>query len=205
MTASRNRGMHAGYLAVALAYVAATSLAPFRQPSLLLLAALTVFGLAFWTRVRWQRWMWRVACFAFVAALWSSMVLLFDAASHGSRAVWIMARSTVAFAGVAWMLELFSPMEIVAVLARWRLPSMLVAIMAATLRQMQTLSDEAHRMLRAKAARTTRQSRLSSWSSNASMLGLLFVRAHNRAERTHRAMLARGWAGNAEPLLPFDD
>ena len=38
------------------------------------------------------------------------------------------------------------------------------------------------------------------WSTGAEMIGLLLLRAMERAERTHRAMLARGWDGSVRSL-----
>lgn len=59
------------------------------------------------------------------------------------------------------------------------------------------LWDESARLRHARDARDFgRSSRFKIWTSNAQLIGLLLLRAMERAERTHHAMLARGWDGS---------
>jgi cobalt/nickel transport system permease protein len=55
------------------------------------------------------------------------------------------------------------------------------------------LADESERMRRARASRTFTRGRRFQWQTLASVAGLLFVRAAERAERIYAAMCARGW------------
>ncbi|MEI2701488.1 MAG: CbiQ family ECF transporter T component [Baekduia sp.] len=55
------------------------------------------------------------------------------------------------------------------------------------------LIDEAERMRRARAARTMTRRRWHVWRMSSGVIGRLFVRASERAERLYGAMLARGW------------
>jgi cobalt/nickel transport system permease protein len=48
-------------------------------------------------------------------------------------------------------------------------------------------------MRRARASRTFNQGRLRAWGTLATVIGQLFVRSTERAERIYAAMIARGW------------
>jgi cobalt/nickel transport system permease protein len=80
-------------------------------------------------------------------------------------------------------------------LERLRVPRVAVALTGFTYRYLFVLADEALRMLRARDARCYGGRWL--WQSKVIglMVGTLFVRAHDRAERVYGAMLARGFTG----------
>lgn len=59
------------------------------------------------------------------------------------------------------------------------------------------LADEWQRMQLARRARTMTHNRQLQFRALASGLGVLFVRAYERAEQVHQAMLARGYRGGA--------
>ena len=86
---------------------------------------------------------------------------------------------------------------ILTALARLRLPSTLVSILAFMYRYLFVLLDELARMRRAKLSRTFQ----SHWRTElvlvAQLAGLLFVRAFERAERVYAAKHARGWNGRS--------
>jgi len=83
--------------------------------------------------------------------------------------------------------------ELLNTLRRIGLPRLLVTILALMYRYIIVLIDEAERLNRARESRTFRESRLHKWHSLASLVGQLFVRSTERAERIFAAMLARGW------------
>jgi cobalt/nickel transport system permease protein len=56
------------------------------------------------------------------------------------------------------------------------------------------LVDEAQRMRRARASRTFRPGRWWTWRTLTTVIGQLFVRSTERAERIYAAMIARGWS-----------
>jgi cobalt/nickel transport system permease protein len=60
-------------------------------------------------------------------------------------------------------------------------------------RYLSVLVDEAERMQRARASRTFTRRRSHLWQSLGTVLGQLFVRSTERAERIYAAMCARGW------------
>ena len=60
-------------------------------------------------------------------------------------------------------------------------------------RYLFVLIDEAERMQRARRSRTFTSERSHVWKSLAALVGQLFVRSTERAERIYAAMCARGW------------
>ncbi len=79
-------------------------------------------------------------------------------------------------------------------LERLGIPRTLVWVLAFMYRYMFVLADELARMRQAKAARTFRRSWWSEFQTLGSFVGVLFVRAFERAERVYAAMCARGWS-----------
>ncbi len=60
-------------------------------------------------------------------------------------------------------------------------------------RYLFVLGHEAHRMNRARACRTFRNTRRFQWQSLSTVIGQLFIRSADRADRVYAAMCARGW------------
>ncbi|NOX64148.1 MAG: cobalt ECF transporter T component CbiQ [Chloroflexi bacterium] len=92
-----------------------------------------------------------------------------------------------------------------------RLPHSLVAIIAFMYRYLFVLSDEALRLLRARAARTARLDDRAVGGSvlwrarvTGNMAGQLFVRSFERSDRVYNAMLARGYQGHLYTLSPHE-
>lgn len=79
------------------------------------------------------------------------------------------------------------------VLRRARVPGILISTLALMYRYLFVLVDEAQRMRRARASRTFRPGRRWTWRALATVIGQLFVRSTERAERIYAAMTARGW------------
>jgi cobalt/nickel transport system permease protein len=76
---------------------------------------------------------------------------------------------------------------------RLGVPRLLVTILALLYRYLFVLIDEAERLNRARASRTFSSNRRKKWHMLASLIGQLFVRSTERAERIYAAMTARGW------------
>jgi cobalt/nickel transport system permease protein len=79
------------------------------------------------------------------------------------------------------------------VMRRARVPALLVSTLALMYRYLFVLTDEAQRMRRARVSRTFRPGRWWTWTTLATVIGQLFVRSTERAERIYAAMAARGW------------
>ena len=78
-------------------------------------------------------------------------------------------------------------------LQRLWVPWIFVTTLTLMHRYLFVLADEAERMRRARASRTFTRGRRWQWLALASVVGQLFVRASERAERIYNAMCARGW------------
>lgn len=79
------------------------------------------------------------------------------------------------------------------VLQRVRVPSLMVTTLALMYRYLFVLADEVGRMSRARASRTFSAQRRLMWWSLAGIVSQLFIRSTERAERIYAAMCARGW------------
>ncbi|HEX2971281.1 MAG TPA: cobalt ECF transporter T component CbiQ [Tepidisphaeraceae bacterium] len=82
--------------------------------------------------------------------------------------------------------------ELLRVLRAVRVPALLLTTLALMYRYVFVLLDESQRMRRARQSRTFTASRWHLWKSTATVLGQLFIRASERAERVYSAMWARG-------------
>jgi cobalt/nickel transport system permease protein len=80
------------------------------------------------------------------------------------------------------------------------MPRILVATVQFMERYRYVLLDEAERMATARRARTFRRRGTLSWSLLGGLIGMLFLRTFERAERVHDAMIARGWTGTMRSL-----
>jgi len=83
-------------------------------------------------------------------------------------------------------------------------PRLLVSQLRFLYRYLFLLLDEAMHLRQARTARDAGRGPLAvRWRASAGLIGVLFVRTLEQAERTHLAMIARGYDGTirlAEPL-----
>ena len=79
------------------------------------------------------------------------------------------------------------------VLREARVPGLLITTIALMYRYLFVLVEEAERMRRARASRTFTRARRARWQALSTVVGQLFVRGSERAERIYDAMCARGW------------
>ena len=80
------------------------------------------------------------------------------------------------------------------------LPIVLVGTLGFMERYRYVISEELTRMATARRARTFSRRRTLSLGMAGGLIGLLFLRAFERAERVHGAMVARGWQGTLHSL-----
>lgn len=83
--------------------------------------------------------------------------------------------------------------DILSLLRKAGIPPLLITVLALTYRYLFVLLDEAERILRARKSRTFVPKRALSWMSLSSLIGQMFVRSTERAERIYAAMASRGW------------
>ncbi len=105
----------------------------------------------------------------------------------------ILIKSTLCLATTLLLSATTSFGEMLRVLQWLRTPPLLVTTLALMYRYLFVIMGESSRMQRARAARTFSSTKSHRWATLASVIGLLFVRASERAERIHAAMCARGW------------
>ncbi len=83
--------------------------------------------------------------------------------------------------------------EILATMRRVRVPSLLITVLALAYRYLFVLIDEGERLQRARNSRTFSGNKRNNWLPLASLVGQLFVRSTERAEKIYAAMTSRGW------------
>jgi cobalt/nickel transport system permease protein len=83
--------------------------------------------------------------------------------------------------------------EVLATLRKMKIPSLLITVLALAYRYLFVLIDEGERLQRARRSRTFVAGRAKSWVTLSSLIGQLFVRSSERAERIFAAMTSRGW------------
>jgi cobalt/nickel transport system permease protein len=83
--------------------------------------------------------------------------------------------------------------DLLQTLKSWKVPSLLITMLALMYRYMFVFFDELGRMQRARTSRTFVDKRMLVWHSLATIVAQLFIRSTERAERIYAAMCARGW------------
>ena len=121
--------------------------------------------------------------------------------SQAGQAGWllfvtILVRGTLSFSTALWLVNVMPFDQLLVTLRRLRVPDVLLAILSLMYRFLFVLWNELDRMRTARSARLFRKPSLwSNWRSAAHLVGRLLIRALDRADRIHGAMLARGWDG----------
>jgi len=111
----------------------------------------------------------------------------------GMIALRIVVKSTLSLATMLLLANTTPFAELLRVLRHLRVPALFITVLALMYRYLFLLVDEAERMQRARASRTFTHTRARLWRSSATLVGQLFVRSSERAERIYAAMCARGW------------
>jgi cobalt/nickel transport system permease protein len=105
----------------------------------------------------------------------------------------ILTKSTLCLLTVILLSNTTPFSNLLSTLKRFGVPKLFITILALMYRYLFVLIDEAERLSRARSSRTFSDARIRKWSSMASLVGQLFVRSTERAERIYAAMSARGW------------
>ena len=122
-------------------------------------------------------------------------VVLVNALQPAGRANWLAlaVKSGLCLLTVILVSNTTPFSKILRVLERARVPGLLITTIALMHRYLFVLVEESERMRRARASRTFTGGRRTRWQSLATVVGQLFIRASERAERIYDAMCARGW------------
>ena len=121
-----------------------------------------------------------------------ALVNAFQPATRGSW-VAVAAKSMICLLTIILVSNTTPFSQILRVLKGVRVPSLLITTIALMHRYLFVLVEEAERMRRARASRTFTRRRGTRWQAMSTVVGQLFVRASERAERIYDAMCARGW------------
>ncbi len=121
-----------------------------------------------------------------------ALVNVWQPAARGSGLA-VAARSVLCLLTIILVSNTTPFSQILRVLKTVRVPGLLITTVALMHRYLFVLVEEAERMRRARASRTFTPRRGSRWQASSSVVGQLFVRASERAERIYDAMCARGW------------
>lgn len=157
-----------------------------------------IFVLVFVGRVDVGSWARRCAAALPFLALAAVLPFAVDAPGLTSTdwAASIFLRGTAAAALLALLVETTEFGELIVALQTFRLPGAWVTALALAFRYLFLLADEWRRTNEARACRAPALSGLALTRVMAGQLGLVFVRAWERGERVHGAMLARGFDGS---------
>jgi cobalt/nickel transport system permease protein len=123
-------------------------------------------------------------------------VLGVSVSSAGALAGWnILVKGTLGVL-VSLTLAATTPQrDLILGLHRLRVPSLVITIATLMLRYVEVIVDEARRMRVARICRGHDPRFLWQVGATARGIGTLFIRAYERGERVHVAMVSRGWSG----------
>jgi cobalt/nickel transport system permease protein len=118
-----------------------------------------------------------------------------NALQPAARVSWmsVAAKSTICLLTIILVSNTTPFSRILRVLKVARVPGLLITTLALMHRYLFVLVEEAERMRRARASRTFTHRRGARWQALSTVVGQLFLRASERAERIYDAMCARGW------------
>lgn len=195
------------------------------DPRTKLLAAFLFVALVVFTPVHWW-WALAIESAALASAVWASRLLVSElfrrwlgfAPLVAFLAVMVAmghpGRSSMGLGAIAGVIVYKNSLAFVAILVlggvtpfprlldgmrRLGTPRVLVATLHFMYRYIHVLLDELGRMVQARRSRSFRRSGLD-WGILTGLIGVLFLRAMERGERVHAAMVARGWDGTIRTL-----
>lgn len=116
-----------------------------------------------------------------------------DAGVHACHLV--LARSTLAVLAVSVVAESSSASEIGRALQDLRMPALVLTVLMLAMRYLTLLQQEGAALWRARELRRGERRRRGEWHGLGDLVGTLFVRSFERAERVHAAMRLRGFDG----------
>lgn len=122
-------------------------------------------------------------------------VALVNAFQPADRAHWlaVAVKSVLCLLTVVLVSNTTPFSRVLRVLKSAHVPPLLITTIALMHRYLFVLADEAERMRRARLSRTFTRGRRFEWRALATVVGQLFIRASERAERIYDAMCSRGW------------
>jgi cobalt/nickel transport system permease protein len=178
-------------LVIALAIVISVVSVPFRIAWFFPGVAVFLFLVAGLSRIPWKFVFGRLLLLEPLAIGVAAMALL----QHDGLNVFlgILTKSTLCLLTMILASNTTPFSETLVFMRRVKVPSLLVTVLALAYRYLFVLIEEGERIQRARNSRTFSRNNRKKWLSNASLVGQLFVRSTERAERIYAAMTSRGW------------
>jgi cobalt/nickel transport system permease protein len=166
-------------------------LTPVRKPGVFAIVALLLLCAGLIGRLSWRPLLKKMALIEPMLIAIAALTLLQP--GGGARFALLLTRSTLSLTTLIVLIAVTPYSEILALLGRLHVPSILTTMAALLHRYVFVLGEEMQRMKRARRSRTFRKSRAAAWHSLSAAAGTLFLRTTERSERIYRAMIARGW------------
>jgi cobalt/nickel transport system permease protein len=193
-------------LVVTVAFVVAVVASPVGWWRLLAIEGL---ALAFWIglsgvppRELFSRWLGFLMLVSFLAAMVALSHPQRDRLGTPAVASAIVAKNSLAFLAMLVLANVTPFRRLLLALRQLGVPPVMVATLQFMYRYLYVLTDELDRMLQARRARNFRRSGKLDWGLLTGLIGVLFLRALERGERVHAAMLSRGFDGTLRSLGP---
>lgn len=146
-----------------------------------------------------RRWLTFVPFVGFLAIMVAMGHPARASLGYAAVATTILFKNSMAFLAVMVLTSTIPFPRILAGMRRLGAPRVLVATLHFMFRYIHVLGDELSRMMLARRSRTFRRDG-ADWGMLSGLIGVLFLRAMERGERVHAAMLARGWDGTIRSL-----
>ncbi len=177
--------------AVALAIILITVVPPRPPIYLLAIVAAVLIALISMSRIPPVFFLKRLLFFEpFILTV--AALALFQPAGF-AKFLTLIVKSTLSLVTVILLANTTPFHELLRVLRRIHVPSVFVTLLALMYRYIFVLADEMQRMRRARRSRTFGRRRERTWVLLSRIMGQLFLRSTERAERIYAAMSARGW------------
>lgn len=110
-----------------------------------------------------------------------------------ARFSWLVSRSSISLIIMIVLASTTSVSALILFLKKCHVPSLLTTTLFLMCTYLVIIADESQRMRRARDCRTFTRRQFWQWRTLAMIIGQLFIRASERAERVYGAMASRGW------------
>lgn len=115
----------------------------------------------------------------------------------------ILIKSYLSILGMVLLIATTSFSGLLKAFEKLKFPSLFIMIISFMYRYIFVLEDELMKMRMAKESRSIGGSRWFHLKALANMVGILFIRAYERAERVYLAMCSRGFDGEVKTIYDF--
>jgi cobalt/nickel transport system permease protein len=151
-----------------------------------------------WLLVR--RWLGMLGLVAFFAVIVAGSHPQREALGQATVAGSILGRNALATMTTLLLVHVTTTRALFDGMRRLGVPAVMVTTLQLMVRYLAVFADELSRMLQARRARSFRKRGNLGLSALASLISVLFLRAMERGDRVHNAMLSRGWDGTWRTL-----